>query len=209
MKNSQINVISFSRLDFSEKCLFLLHLLILVPGLLKLLMGINARLGLSMINPYLAAILYVVLFVFSFKAIRYNIKWWDFLVVVSLGFFCYLSPKIYPETSLAVIKFGPSFVFGTLPFYIIGASVNIVKHNDLLGTIARIGVIVNIIIALISLLGVTNTFNVSEESMGTAYDTLPSVILVLRNQMLHPNKKDLVLTILELSVNYSFLDYLI
>ena len=163
-------------------------------------MGINARVGLSSINPYLTTTLFVGLGVLSLKTFKLEIKWWDLLVVLSIGVFVYWSPTIYPETTFAVLEFGPSFVLGALPYYVVGASVSLERHYDLFISIGRIGVLVNLLISTISLLGFTNTFNAGEESMGLAYNMLPSVILVSRNYLYRHNQQDFLLTIIGLFV---------
>ena len=181
---------TFIRANWSYKSVVLLYFLIFAPGMLVIVMGINARIGLSAINHFLSNVLFVLLFLFGQRYVRTRMRWWDFLIVVGIGWFCFWSPKIYPETEIAVLEFGPYLVFGCLPFYLVGAMVNIVEDDNIFSNMGRAGLIANTIVCIISLIGLTNTFNAGEESMALSYNTLPSAILVLRNEIRNHNRSN-------------------
>lgn len=185
----------YKSLHFNEKCLMILYFLALVPCLIPLLMGINTRIGISAINPVLKIVIFITLIVLSFRVFVRELKWWDFALVIGIGWFVFWSPNIYPQTYLAVFEFAPYFVFGCLPFYLIGASINLILYENMFKCIGRWGLIVNIFICILAVLGVAQKIFGDDNNMQLAYGVLPSVILVARNQMRHSNHIDLSLTI--------------
>lgn len=186
----------FKSLQFNEKCLMILYFFALVPCSIKLLMGINTRIGLSVINPVLDIVIFITFTVLSFRVFVRELKWWDVALVIGIGWFVFWSPNIYPQTYLAVLEFAPYFVFGCLPFYLIGASINLTRYERMFRCIGRWGLIVNIFICVLAILGLAQKLFGNENNMELAYGVLPSVILVARNLMRNNNRVDLTLTII-------------
>lgn len=186
----------FKSLQFNEKCLMILYFFALVPCSIKLLMGINTRIGLSVINPVLDIVIFITFTVLSFRVFVRELKWWDVALVIGVGWFVFWSPNIYPQTYLAVLEFAPYFVFGCLPFYLIGASIDLTRYERMFRCIGRWGLIVNIFICVLAILGLAQKIFGNENNMELAYGVLPSVILVARNQMRNNNSVDLTLTII-------------
>ena len=186
----------FKSLKFDEKCLMILYFFALVPCSIKLLMGINTRVGLSVINPVLDIVIFIIFSVLSFRVFVRNLKWWDVALVIGIGWFVFWSPNIYPQTYWAVLEFAPYFVFGCLPFYLIGASIDLTCYERMFRCIGRWGLIVNIFICVLAILGFAQKLFGNENNMELAYGVLPSAILVARNQMRNNNRVDLTLTII-------------
>lgn len=180
---------------FAEKCLALLYVVHLMPVLL-FVMAINARVGLSFLNENLKLILSVILVVLSITCFYKRLRWWDYLVVLGIGGFCLWSPNIYPKTTMAVALFAPEFVFSCLPLYLLGATVKLQDNVDLFAFFGRLGVIVNGLLCLMALSGLTSQFELSEESQGFAYSLLPMVILTAINTTTNRNSIDWGLTII-------------
>lgn len=143
----------------------------------------------------LEIVIFIALIVLSFRVFVHELKWWDFALVIGIGWFVFWSPNIYPQTYLAVFEFAPYFVFGCLPFYLIGASINLIRYENMFKCIGRWGLIVNIFICILAVLGFAQKIFGDDNNMQLAYGVLPSVILVARNQMRHSNHIDLSLTI--------------
>lgn len=161
---------------FAEKCLALLYVVHLM-SVLMFVMAFNARVGLSSLNENLKLIVSVILALLSISCFYKRLLWWDYIIVLGIGGFCLWSPNLYPQTTLVVGLFAPEFVFSCLPLYLLGATVRLQEDVDLFAFIGRLGVIVNGVLSLLALLGLTNQFELSEESQGFAYSLLPMVIL--------------------------------
>lgn len=185
----------FKSLQFREKCLMFLYFIALVPCSLKLLMGINARIGLSMINPMLDTVVLVLFSILSFPVCIRNLKIWNVLLVFVYGWFVFWSPNIYPETYFAVLAFGPYLVLNCLPYYLVGASINVVRYEVMFECIGRWGLIVNIFICGLAIMGFAQKLFGDENNMELAYGVLPSVVFVTRNMMRYGKREDVYLTI--------------
>ena len=178
MNNNRLRY--FMSLSFSDKCLALLYFIALVPCSIKMFMGINARIGLSTLNPILEISLLITLTVLSFRSFKRELKWWDIAVVVSIGWFVLWSPHIYPQTSIAVVEFSPYFLMYCLPYYLVGASINTSKYEDMFDFVGYYGLLVNIFICLLAVLGMAQKLFGEGNNMELAYGVLPSLILVTR-----------------------------
>lgn len=186
------NNISIKRIlkqrTFAEKSIALLYVVHLMPVLI-FVMAINARVGLGFLNENLKLIVSVLLVILSINCFYKRLRWWDFIIVIGIGVFCFWSPAIYPQTSMAVLLFAPNFVFSCLPLYLLGATVQLQEDEDLLALIGRCGVIVNGLLCIMAIFGLTSQFDVSEENQGTAYSMLPMVIITTINAV---NKQKLL-----------------
>ena len=186
----------FKSLEFSDKALTFLYFFALVPCSVKLLMGINTRIGLDFFNPILDTLLLVILSLLGFRSFIKELKWWDIIVVLGIAWFVFWSPYIYPQTTLAVLEFGPYFVINCLPFYLVGASIHITRHEYLFGFIGRYGLLVNILICILALLGFAQKLVAEGNNMELAYGLLPSLIFVTRDVFKNYNKTDFSLALI-------------
>lgn len=190
MNNTQsINITKQSnKRDFAQRALSLLYVVHLMPVLL-FVMAINARIGLGFLNPNIKLIISILLILLCISCIYKRLHWWDYLIVIGIGSFCFWSPTIYPQTRIAVLLFAPNFVFSCLPLYLLGATVQLQEDEDLFTLIGRCGVIVNGILCIMAILGLTSQFDFSEENQGIAYSMLPMVIITTINAV---NKQKLL-----------------
>ena len=161
---------------FYQRALVLLYVVHLMPILL-FVMAFNARLGLSFLNSNLLLLVSTLLVILSISYIYRRLRWWDFLIVFSIGVFCFWSPAIYPHTRMAVFMFAPYFVFSCLPLYLLGATVQLQEDEEILILIGRLGVVVNSLLCLTAMLGISGQTDLSEESQGLAYYMLPMIII--------------------------------
>lgn len=182
--------------QFSDKCVALLYFIALVPCSLKLLMGINARIGISEINPFLKALLLFIPAILGFRSLYKELKWWDFLVVTGIIWFVYWSPNLYPQTTIAVLEFAPYFLIYCLPYYLVGASINISQQRGLFYHIGYYGLIINIIICALAVGGIAKKMFGEENNMELAYGILPSLILVVMNALNNKSRKDFALSVI-------------
>lgn len=166
--------------DFAQRALILLYVVHLMPVLL-FVMGINARIGLGFLNPNLKLIVSIFLILLSISCIYKRLRWWDYLIVIVIGVFCFWSPAIYAQTRMAVLLFAPDFVFSCLPLYLLGATVQLQEDEETFALIGRCGVIVIGFFCITAILGLTGQVDVSEEKQGMAYNMLPMVIITTIN----------------------------
>lgn len=193
-KKYAINV--FKQYRPEERYLFLLYLVCFVPSVYILLQGINARIGLSFLNPYIKIIIPFISVLFGIKVFVKRIEIWDYVSIVAVGAFCFWSPQIYPDTKMAIAIFAPYFVFSCLPFYFVGRTIKY-RYEEILGIICRIGIIVNSLIYFFARSGIiTHVGEMAEENMTFAYATLPSVVLVLMSAFRFHNLLDVFLSII-------------
>lgn len=191
MNNTQsINITKQSnKRDFAQRALSLLYVVHLMPVLL-FVMAINARIGLSFLNPNLNLIISVILISLSISCIYKRLRWWDFLIVLGIGGFCFWSPAVYPQTSMAVLLFAPDFVFSCLPLYLLGATVQLQEDEDLFALIGRCGIIFCGLLCITSLLGLSSQFDVSGRNQGMAYSLMSMAILTIINAIKEHNSFD-------------------
>lgn len=160
-----------------------------------LLMGLNARLGLSAINPYIQPILTVILIVFSVKQWKSMLSIWDVVFFISVvSFFCY-SPRIYPGTDYLISEYGGRFLFQAFPFFLLGATFNIKELDNAIVSISRLGVSIIGLLIIFSMSGSISFLEIGDdESMGIAYMLLPVLVIVIWHVLLNPNTFDFLLS---------------
>lgn len=184
----------FGRMSFSEKMLVFLYLFSMVPIIYMIFYGMNSRLGLSAINEALQAIVFTVLAMLSFTQLWKELKWWDVLFVVACALGYIMSPQIYPQTFLDVLLNASEFLLTVLPFYIIGASIDLRKQSNTLLHVGRIGILITLFLILLErMAGFSFNFYEEEENMGQAYRLLIPLMIVTWNALRKPNMFDMVL----------------
>lgn len=187
----------YRQLDFSEKSLGILYFVALVPCVFFFLQGLNARIGLSFLNPNIRLEIYILLVALCIKKMSRVLNVWDYLFVIGVGAFCFWSPSIYPKTSEAVKEFAPYFVFSCLPFYFIGRTFQLDKYYELIIYIGRIGLVLSILFfLLVSLRIITRLAGLNDDNMFYAYLSLPSVIILLCSELRKHNLTDFILVVL-------------
>ena len=196
----------FAGSSFSFKCFALFFLFLLIGNVSLFIMPITARIGLGAINPYLRLILITIFALFSKRYWIQSIKWWDILVVFSLGLFVFYSPRIYPNTTFLVAELGPFFVFTCLPFYLVGTILNVYRYSDVLIWVCRIGIMAAIMMWIIQRLGyIGGSVNQNmDEYMGAAYNLLFPLSIVTWSVICGGSKTDLFLTIIGVVVLLGF-----
>lgn len=184
-------VSSFVNKSISEKMIVLLYLFALVPMLYLVLMAINARIGLSEYSEVLPIIVVFTLSLLGFKQLWKELKWWDFFLFFLIIWGYLYSPHVYPHTAIDIMLRAPEFILRVLPFFIIGASINLVKQSNTLLHIGRIGVLLTLFLTLANqVFGLSLSFYEGDENMGLAYNFLPPLILVVWNELRHHNVVD-------------------
>ena len=186
----------FKKMSFSSKMLVFLYLFSLAPVLYLILMGVNARIGLSSINEVLPSIVMGVLAVLSIGALWKRLKWWDLLFVVAVGAFYIYSPNIYPQTTYDILMRAPEFLLTVLPYYLIGASMDLKKDSNTLLHVGRIAVLATLLLVVVGrLFGLSMSFyDDRSENMGQAYLFLTPLLFIVWNELRHHNTTDFLLS---------------
>lgn len=195
----------FMRMSFSEKMLAFLYLFSMMPIVYVILYGVNSRLGLSAVNEFLQAIVFASLAMLSFSQLWKELNRWDVLFVVACAMGYILSPQIYPNTSLYVLLNASKFLLTVLPFYIIGASIDLKKQSNTLLHIGRIGVLVTLFLVVLErMTPLSFNFYEEEEDMGQAYRLLVPLMIVTWNALRKPNVFDMFFSFIGLIMLLGF-----
>ena len=173
-----------------------LYLVLLVPQVFVFFYGFNTRLGIGAINEFLQPLLIIFLILISWNQLAKSIHVKDVLFVLSVSLFYFFSFLIYPETQSMIEKNGVEFIFTVLPFFLMGASMDLKEQEHTLVVIGRIGVLLEVFLIYMGLSG-SYSFDYSEEDeyMGIAYLLLVPLIFVVWNLINRFNIEDLLLSL--------------
>lgn len=163
----------------SQKFLYFLYAFLLCFDLRALFYAIETRIGLSSYTQYSDGIIITIIIVGCVRIFLKNIRLMDIFLLLFLVFFHQISAVWYPETARYSAENASHFIWGCLPMYLVGLTVN--KNSSPLIFVGISYIALFLLILFIGVLGVGtgDSNNSSFDEMGRAYSLLPFSLFLL------------------------------
>ena len=183
-----------------DKGIALVFLVTFIPLTFKLLSPFFILAGLGAYTYIIMPALLAIGLLLSLGYFFSNISFIHIVFYVVLSIFVVLSPAIYPLSKEFVDKNALTFVFQVVPYLFIGLSLYYSRNEEIIGLVARIGLIIQILWQLCILSGLVEYERAEDgslgEQMGIAYSFLFPLFIMIIQFANNKRTLDLVLLII-------------
>jgi len=168
-----------------DKGIALVFLVTFVPLTFKLFSPFFIIAGLGGYTDIIMPALLIIGLIMSLGYFISNIRFVHIVFYVALSLFIFLSSEFYPLSKDFVDKNAANFIFQVIPYLFIGLSLDYSRNKQIIGVVAKIGLIIQVLWQFCILAGLVEYERAADgslgEQMGVAYGFLfPLFVMVIQ-----------------------------